>query len=98
VEQDVVVVTAICVLVIGLSIALFFRSIWAILSCGSRGPGHRAGFCRRENRRGYLNSSTAFLGSIILGNGINHGIVFLARYQNCREQRPRPSMLACTRP
>jgi predicted RND superfamily exporter protein len=27
-----------------------------------------------------LNSNTAFLGSIIVGNGINFGIVFLARY------------------
>jgi len=31
-----------------------------------------------------LNSNTAFLGSIIIGNGINFGIIFLARY---REER-----------
>ncbi len=35
---------------------------------------------------GYLNTNTAFLGSIILGNGINFGIILLARY---REQRTR---------
>jgi predicted RND superfamily exporter protein len=29
---------------------------------------------------GYLNPNTAFLGSIILGNGINAGIILLARY------------------
>ena len=29
---------------------------------------------------GYLNANSAFLGSIILGNGINFGIIFLARY------------------
>jgi predicted RND superfamily exporter protein len=31
-----------------------------------------------------LNSNTAFLGSIILGNGINVGIVLLARYREAR--------------
>jgi predicted RND superfamily exporter protein len=29
---------------------------------------------------GYLNANSAFLGSIVLGNGINFGIVYLARY------------------
>lgn len=29
---------------------------------------------------GYLNANTAFLGSIVIGNGINFGIIFLARY------------------
>jgi predicted RND superfamily exporter protein len=33
-----------------------------------------------------LNSNTAFLGSIILGNGINVGIVLLARYREARGQ------------
>ncbi len=29
---------------------------------------------------GYLNANSAFLGGIIIGNGINFGIIFLARY------------------
>ncbi len=29
---------------------------------------------------GYLNANSAFLGAIILGNGINFGIIYLARY------------------
>src|SRR5439155_8866760 len=33
---------------------------------------------------GYLNSSTAFLGSIILGNGINYAIVLLAAFRDRR--------------
>jgi predicted RND superfamily exporter protein len=82
VEQDVVVVTAICVLVIGLSIALFFRSVWAIpLVVLPAALGTVLAFAAEKLVAGYLNSSTAFLGSIILGNGINHGIVFLARFQ-----------------
>lgn len=33
---------------------------------------------------GYLNSSTGFLVSIIAGNGINYGIVYMARYVEAR--------------
>ncbi len=33
-----------------------------------------------------LNSNTAFLGSIIVGNGINVGIVLLARYREARQK------------
>ena len=36
---------------------------------------------------GYLNTNTAFLGSIILGNGINFGIILLARYFEERRRR-----------
>jgi uncharacterized protein len=82
VEQDVVVVTVVCVIVIGLSIAFFFRSAWAIpLVVFPAAIGSVMAFAAEKLAEGYLNSSTAFLGSIILGNGINHGIVFLARYQ-----------------
>jgi predicted RND superfamily exporter protein len=82
VEQDVLVVTVVCVIVIGLSIAFFFRSAWAIpLVVIPAAIGSVMAFAAEKLAAGYLNSSTAFLGSIILGNGINHGIVFLARYQ-----------------
>ena len=33
---------------------------------------------------GYLNSSTGFLVSIIAGNGINFGIIYMARYLEAR--------------
>lgn len=37
---------------------------------------------------GYLNANSAFLGSIIIGNGINFGIILLARYfEERRKQR-----------
>jgi predicted exporter len=82
VEQDVVIVTVVCVIVIGLSIAFFFRSPWAIpLVVFPAAIGSVMAFAAEKLAAGYLNSTTAFLGSIILGNGINHGIVFLARYQ-----------------
>jgi predicted RND superfamily exporter protein len=91
VEQDVVVVTVVCVLVIGLSIALFFRSLWAIpLVVVPAAIGGVMAFAAEKLVAGYLNSSTAFLGSIIFGNGINHGIVFLARYQEIARTRAAP--------
>lgn len=34
----------------------------------------------------YLNSNTAFLGSIVVGNGINSGIILLARFQEERQR------------
>jgi hypothetical protein len=40
---------------------------------------------------GYVNSSTAFLGSIILGNGINYGIILMARYLEERGQGLPPT-------
>jgi len=36
---------------------------------------------------GYLNANSAFLGSIIIGNGINFGIIYLARYLEERRKR-----------
>ncbi len=46
---------------------------------------------------GHLNSSTAFLGSIIIGNGINPGIVWLARYfEERRAGLDVPSAIAST--
>lgn len=36
---------------------------------------------------GYLNSQTAFLGSIILGTGINYGIILMGRYIEERKKK-----------
>lgn len=43
---------------------------------------------------GYLNANSAFLGSIIIGNGINFGIIVLARY--LEERRKRRSHVRAT--
>lgn len=39
----------------------------------------------------YLNSNTAFLGSIVIGNGVNSGIVLLARFQEERQAGASPA-------
>src|SRR5207253_2144401 len=35
---------------------------------------------------GYLNTQTAFLGAIVLGNGINYGLIYLARVKQLRRR------------
>ncbi len=37
---------------------------------------------------GHLNKSTGFLFSIVVGNGINFGIIYMARYLEARRTRP----------
>jgi hypothetical protein len=41
-------------------------------------------FAVAELAFGYVNSSTAFLGSIIVGNGINYAIILMSRYEENR--------------
>jgi hypothetical protein len=85
VERDVISVTIACVLLIGLSIGLYFRSLRALpLVVAPALLGTALAFAAAELAFGYLNSSTAFLGSIILGNGINAAIVLLAAYRERR--------------
>ena len=47
-------------------------------------------FAVAELAFGYLNSSTAFLGSIIIGNGINYAIVLMSRYEEHRARGSDP--------
>ena len=48
-------------------------------------------FAVAELAFGYLNSSTAFLGSIIIGNGINYAIVLMSRYEEHRARGEDPN-------
>ena len=43
---------------------------------------------------GHLNAATAFLGAIIAGNGINYGILLVARFLEERKRAPAPTALA----
>ena len=72
------------VLILG-AIVLFFRSISSLAHIGlAMLTGVGLSFSVAFFAFGYLNASTAFLGSIIAGNGINYGIVYLARYRDRR--------------
>jgi predicted RND superfamily exporter protein len=43
---------------------------------------------------GYLNTQTAFLGAIVVGNGINYGLIYLARVRQLRS-RGEPLQSSC---
>jgi predicted RND superfamily exporter protein len=85
IEKDVAWVTTICLIVVGLSIILYFRRLRAFPLTGVPAVlGAVLAFAVADLAFGYLNTSTVFLGSIILGNGINYAIVFMSRYEEHR--------------
>jgi hypothetical protein len=87
VERDILWVTVTCLIVVALSIGLYFRRLRSIPLTGVPAMiGAMVAFGVAQLAFGYLNSSTAFLGSIILGNGINYAIVVMSRYE---EERAR---------
>ena len=80
-KADIFWSTSICVALVLAVIVLYygrFRSIFILGATLAMGVGWTFGFARLAI--GSLNTSTAFLGSIVAGNGINFGIVMLARY------------------
>jgi predicted RND superfamily exporter protein len=67
------------------SLFLFFRDLRSALSLGIAVlTGVALTFALAEILIGHLNSVTAFLGAIVLGNGINYGIIYLARVRQLR--------------
>lgn len=87
VERDIVWVTVSCLSLVALSIGLYFGRWRAVPLIGIPAViGTAAAFAAASLLFGYLNSSTAFLGSIILGNGINYAIVVMSRYEEHRSR------------
>jgi uncharacterized protein len=86
-KSDIAWVSLVCTVAVLLVIALYYRSVVALTYIFFPTLlGVATAFAIAALTIGYLNTNTAFLGSIILGNGINFGIILLARY---REQRGR---------
>ncbi|HVZ86588.1 MAG TPA: MMPL family transporter [Polyangia bacterium] len=91
VESDIFWVTVTCLSIVALSIGLYFRRLRAIPLTGIPAIiGTAMAFAAAELAFGYLNSSTAFLGSIIVGNGINYAIVLMSRYEEHRARGSSP--------
>jgi len=86
-RQDLWVIAAICGGLILGSIYLFYFEVRAILVLGA---GVLVGvlwtFGLAYLRIGYLSTATAFLASIVPGNGINSGLILIARF--LEERRP----------
>ena len=79
--QDLMLSTVLVTILVSLMLCLYFRSIFATLALiGSLLVGTIATFGISYFAVGFLNANSAFLGSIVMGNGINFGIMILARY------------------
>src|SRR6266852_3071655 len=70
-----------------LSILAFFRDVRSTLSLGLAVlTAVAVTFGLTRLTIGYLNTQTAFLGAIVLGNGINYGLIYLARVKQLRRR------------
>ncbi len=80
-KKDIASTALLCITLVGVIIALFFMRIRVVFLLGTTLLIALAWtFALTYLGIGYLNSQTAFLGSIILGTGINYGIIVMARY------------------
>lgn len=81
VRQDLGRATVVCVLLVLAVIYLYFRRLAVLAVVGAPAVlGVVAALVLARFAIHYLNANTAFLISIILGNGINSPIILLARY------------------
>ena len=79
--RGMVMSSLITMLLVGLVLALYFRSATLLgLLIGTLGLATVLSFGFAAITVGHLNAATAFLGAIIAGNGINYGILLIARY------------------
>jgi len=77
--------TAVVLVLVFTALYLFYRRWVPILALAAAlTVGTAVTFALSWFLVGYLNANTAFLGSIVLGNGINVGIIVVARY--CEER------------
>ncbi|HXN81290.1 MAG TPA: MMPL family transporter, partial [Myxococcales bacterium] len=81
IREDLTVATAICTTLVLLAIWLYFRRVAVLVAVGAPAVlGLLLALAIARVTVHYLNANTAFLISIILGNGINSPIILLARY------------------
>ncbi len=79
--EDLAVSTIAVLILVCVAMLAFFRSFWATVALvASLLASTLWTFGVSYFVVGYLNANSAFLGSIVLGNGINFGIIFLARF------------------
>src|SRR5437763_13803072 len=81
VVHDLALSSALTLAAVGLALILYYRTLRAVpLLAIPLFTGVALTFALSRSVIRYLNPNTAFLGSIIVGNGINAGIIFLASY------------------
>ncbi|MFO1518920.1 MAG: MMPL family transporter [bacterium] len=89
--EDIVSTVALCVALVTIAVLIYYRKVrmvvlmaWAVFN------GTAWTFALTAWKIGYLTTQTAFLGSIIVGNGINYGLIFMARYLEERKEGRGP--------
>jgi predicted RND superfamily exporter protein len=83
--SEVALAVGVTIVLVLLAVYVFFREARSILLLGlSLLPPVLVTFGFAEVLVGFLNTSTAFLGSIVIGNGINPNVIWLARYFEAR--------------
>ena len=91
-KADIEWVSLVCAVAVLVVISLYYRSVVSLTYIFFPTLlGVATAFGIAALTIGYLNTNTAFLGSIILGNGINFGIILLARYREQRTHRTEGS-------
>ena len=81
IAQELVLATALTVTLVMGVILVFFRRFRALPLLGiGLIPPVLASFAIAQMTVGSLNTSTAFLGSVIIGNGVNPNVLWLSRY------------------
>jgi hypothetical protein len=91
--REAVLATAIAAFLILAGIVFFYRSLWSLALIGFPplfGVGCAYAFATFHY--GYVNASGAFLGAIILGNGVNYPIVLYSRYKEFRARGMAPDL------
>lgn len=81
IARELVLATTLTVTIVCLIIVVFFRRPRSVVLLGAGlVPPVLASFAVADFTVDSLNASTAFLGSIIIGNGVNPNIIWLSRY------------------
>jgi predicted RND superfamily exporter protein len=94
--EDLVLATLLVILAVAAAVWIYNRTWRALFGVGiPLFAGTFATFGVAELAVGHLNSNTAFLGSIVVGNGINVGLILFARYleERRRGSPPRDAMV-----
>ena len=85
IRSDIISTALLVILGVSLVVIVYFRGFRELLLMSGAviaGAAVALGFAQLWI--GHVNAQTAFLGAIILGTGINYGIIFLDRYRQAR--------------
>jgi len=93
--KGMVLSSVITTLLVALVLIAYFRSaVLLVLLLGTLAIATTVAFGVAAITVGHLNAATAFLGAIIAGNGVNYGILLIARYLEERRTHDVDSAMA----